>query len=417
MKIAFVVNTFPVVSETFILSQIVGLIQRGYEVEIESGRQPISTGAVHADVARFNLVNRTRYPMPAAWSPRLKSAVSRLVRSGWRRPVAAFDSVNILRHGRDALNLSRLHNVFPDNRKGKYDVIHCHYGPNGRRAVAMRKAGSIQGPIITSFHGYDANSLPRIEGPLLYEGLFKHGDLFTVGSEFLRRRIVSLGAPENRIVKLRMGVDVAKYEFTQRTRASNGEFRLLTIARLVEVKGLEYALRAVSLLKARGRWVTYHIAGDGPLRQSLETLTRELSISDRVHFLGSVSQEAGLLLYKASHAFVLPSLVTRGGEEENQPVVLAEAQASGLPVVATAIGGIPESVRENESALLVPPCDPEALARAILLLADHPETWEPIGRAGRKYVEEHFNLEKLNDQLVDIYHMVQVQNGRPHVNL
>ena len=101
----------------------------------------------------------------------------------------------------------------------------------------------------------------------------------------------------------------------------------------------------------------------------------------------------------------MPSVVTHTGEEESQGVALAEAQASGLPVVASAIGGIPECMCDGKSGMLVPPRDSEALAASILWLADHPEVWGSMGRAGRAQVETHFNLEKLNDQLVDIYKM------------
>jgi glycosyltransferase involved in cell wall biosynthesis len=125
-----------------------------------------------------------------------------------------------------------------------------------------------------------------------------------------------------------------------------------------------------------------------------------------VEYLGAVSQEQVVSLYEDAHAFVLASVVTDSGEEEAQSVVLAEAQASGLPVIATAIGGIPESMRDGESGLLVPPRNPGALASAMLWLFDHPEAWGPMGRAGRVHVEEHFSLEECHDRLVDIYRMV-----------
>ena len=107
--------------------------------------------------------------------------------------------------------------------------------------------------------------------------------------------------------------------------------------------------------------------------------------------------------YHRAHAFILPSIVTEAGDEEGQSVVLAEAQASGLPVIATAVGGIPEGLSDGHSGLLVPPKDPEALSCAILKLAHNPETWGRMGREGRILVEAHFDLEKLNDQLVSIY--------------
>lgn len=410
MKIAVIVNAFPSVSETFILRQIIGLLQRGHDVDIDAERPAAPVIKPHADIERFRLIDRTHYrtPMPAQWPARLRSAASRMARWGWRRPGRMLDSLNAFHHGREALNLRLLHDRFPERYVGeRYDVIHCHFGPNGRRAVEMREVGALRGPIITTFHGYDANVLPRLFGPRLYASLFDKGDLFIVPSEFMRRRIISLGAPSERIVKLLNGADLSQLPFVERRRAEDGTFRILTVGRLVTVKGIEDVLRAIAIAAARCPGLRYVVAGDGPLRGSLQALTAELGLGHAVEFLGAVSQEEVPCLYETAHAFVLASVTTGDGEEDNQPVVLAEAQASGLPVIATRTGGLPECIRAGESGLLVPAQSPEALASAILWLADHPEAWPRMGRAGRAYVEENFDLDKLNDQLVDCYRSVE----------
>jgi colanic acid/amylovoran biosynthesis glycosyltransferase len=413
MKIAFFVNEFPVISETFVLNQIVGLIRRGHEVDIYARWLNASGNSDrHSDVERFNLLDRARfYPTPERRIARLASAVRRSARWGWRRPYITLDSLNVLRYGRSALNLTLLHEVLPAlDSPRTYDVIHCHYGPNGRQAVAWRFFGALRGPIITTFHGYDVNKLPRIEGPQLYRQLFDEGELFTVGSEFLEERVVKLGAPPDRIVKLPMGIDLFRFPFVEHRKKPDDELRLLTVARLVEVKGIEYALRAVSSLRCKNSRILYQIVGDGPLRGELEELVDRLRLTDRVEFLGALPQEFLGELYRGAHIFLLPSVVTSAGEEETQSLVLAEAQASGLPVIATRIGGIPESMREGESGLLVRPRDPGALAHAIEQLAQRPETWGQMGRIGRAHVESRFDLEKLNDQLVDLYHRVAAPN-------
>jgi colanic acid/amylovoran biosynthesis glycosyltransferase len=417
MKIAFMVNSFPEISDTYILAQIVGLLQRGHEVEIDAEQPSESLAKIHADVDRFRLLSRTQYrpqtPPASEWAARLRGAILRIILWGWRDPGSILDSLNVLRYGRPALTLRLLHEWLPAQHfERDYDIIHCHYGPNGQRATVMRNVGALRGPVITTFHGYDVSKLPRVHGPRLYENLFKHGDLFTVGSEFLRRRIVSLGAPEDRIAKLPMGVDVSRYRFAERRKRDDGEFRLLTVARLVEVKGIEYVLRSLAIIKDKCPGLRYFVAGDGPLRNKLEALVTELGIAHMVEFLGEVCQEEALRLYEAAHGFVLASVVTDSGEEESQSVVLAEAQATGLPVIATATGGIPESMCDRESGFLVPPRNPGALASAILWLVDHSEAWGQMGRAGRDNVEEHFNLERLNDRLVDIYHTVLAPSRR-----
>jgi colanic acid/amylovoran biosynthesis glycosyltransferase len=317
------------------------------------------------------------------------------------------DSINVLRHGRTALNLRLLHELLPPFAASKsYDVIHCHYGPNGTLALNWRDFKALQGPIITTFHGYDVNLLPKLHGADLYKKLFGSGELFTVGSEFLKKRIIRLGAPVDRIVKLPMGVDLTRYRFTERNAEFGGRIQLLTVARLVEVKGIEYAIRAVAILKSKYQHIHYKIVGDGPLRNILEDVVLQLGIAGQVEFLGALSQEEIVEVYEAAHVFILPSVVTETGEEENQSLALIEAQASGLPVITTRIGGNSESIREGRSGLLIPPRNVDALAEAIEQLLDNPQSWGRMGREGRAHVEAGFCLETLNDQLMDLYRLV-----------
>jgi colanic acid/amylovoran biosynthesis glycosyltransferase len=285
-------------------------------------------------------------------------------------------------------------------------VIHCHYGPNGQRAAAWRKLGALRGPILTTFHGFDANLLPKLHGSDMYRELFHDGELFTVGSEFMQRQLFGLGAPLDKIIKLPSGVDLTRFKFCP-PRKLSGEFRLLTVARLIEVKGIEYALRAVALSRADLPDLRYIIAGDGPLRPTLEALARNLSVDDIVIFKGAVSREEVEAELAASHVAVLPAVVAANGEEEGQSLFVAEAQACGIPVVATNAGGVPESLRNGESGFLVPPRDADALGSAIITLAKDRARRERMGQAGRAFVQTYFNLEKQNDKLLEIYRSLQ----------
>ena len=163
----------------------------------------------------------------------------------------------------EAWGLSRLHRQFPATKaKRSFDVIHCHFGPNGNRALWLRELGVIDGPIMTSFHGYDLNRLPRTQ-PDMYKDLFREGELFSVGSEFMRRRVVALGAPEERTIIVPCGVNYAAFmprsESEQASAVADQPFRLLTVARLVAVKGIRYALEAVAIFaKTKGTSLLHH---------------------------------------------------------------------------------------------------------------------------------------------------------------
>lgn len=405
MRIGIFVNEFPALSETFILNQIIGLIRSGHEVEINALR-PGGTATMHGDLTRYDLLARVRYDdeMPRPWLRRMAGAARRLGRWGHRDVATTIGSLNVLRHGKAALNLSLLYRHLPgESTRRDYDVVHCHYGPNGLRAVGLRRYGALRGAIVTSFHGYDLNAVPRRDGANVYEALFRAGAAFTAGSDFMRERLLALGAPADRVVKLPMGIDLAAFPFAERRLPAGGALHLLSVARLVEVKGIRYALQAVALLKARFPGIRYVIAGDGPLRAALEQCARDLGIAGQVHFTGAVTQEQLRALHQQAHIFLLPGIVTATGEEEAQALVLAEAQASGLPVVASAIGGVPESIVPGVSGVLVPQGDVAAIVTAVTALFQRTGEWGAMGRAGRHLAESRFDAHRLNGELVEVY--------------
>lgn len=402
MKIGYFVGRFPQISETFVVGQIAAMIERGHGVEIDSTGLP--GAAERRDIGSLQKHVRYMASPPSGRWPRTVEAGRIAAKWGLRSPGVVFESLNPFRYGRDALNFSILRERLPLAwRRQAYDVIHCHFAPNALRALALRDIGIIRGPLLTTFHGYDANWLPRLYGKRIYRRLFHRGDFYTVGSEFMRNRIVSLGAPADRIVKLPMGVDLRRFKFIPRSLEPGARLRLLTVARLNEVKGIEFALSAVALLVQQGLDVEYRIVGEGPLRRHLEATARRLGIDAQVHFAGAVLHERVLSYYENAHVFLLTGIATDSGEEEGQGVVLAEAQAAGLPVIATRVGGISECVPETSAEFLVPQRDPAAIAEAIADLVGRQSEWEALGRAGRAHVERHFDIVKLNGRLERVY--------------
>jgi colanic acid/amylovoran biosynthesis glycosyltransferase len=141
----------------------------------------------------------------------------------------------------------------------------------------------------------------------------------------------------------------------------------------------------------------YDIIGEGYLRSTLQGLIDELALSDSVHLLGAKSQDEVIAALYSSDILVTPSLA------EALPVSLMEAQAVGLPVVATRVGSVDQIVHDGRSGFLVPPGDAAALQRTLAELIQDPEQRAEMGRRGRLHVEQHFDIERLNDRLVDIY--------------
>src|SRR5262245_14885175 len=150
MKVAFVVNGFPLVSETFVLNQIVSLIRRGHHVDIYAERPSDTVACVDAAVSDYGLIERTRYrtSFQTKYRDPSRRAVELLLKWAWRN----------VRHRWRSLNLTMLRDCLESDRlDAAYDIVHCHFGPNGRRMVAARQAGDFEAPVITTFHGYDVN--------------------------------------------------------------------------------------------------------------------------------------------------------------------------------------------------------------------------------------------------------------------
>jgi len=178
--------------------------------------------------------------------------------------------------------------------------------------------------------------------------------------------------------------------------------RLLTVARLVEIKGHEYALRAIAKVRARYPNLRYDLVGDGPLRKKLTALIAELGLNDAVTLHGSRSETDVREFFAQAHAFLLTS-VNVEGDEEGQGLALQEAQACGLPVIATRHGAFPEGVAPENRSWLVPERDVEALASKLCELVDAKDRWPVIGHAGRNFVKQRYDIRALNKQLVEIY--------------
>jgi colanic acid/amylovoran biosynthesis glycosyltransferase len=427
LRIAIFVGAFPLVSETFIVRQITGLIDSGHEVHIFSEARPADGFPVHEEVARYHLLDRTSYTdmpldawmeMPVSpvygktWTPgsatpswnaqRLVQALPVLARCFFYAPALAVQALQRSEFGYQTSSLSSAYRLAALCRGDKrFDAIHAHFGPI---ANSFRLAKPLfRAPLMATFHGYDFTSWPRENGQDCYARLWRVLDRATVNSDFSAQCVRALGCPPERIRKLPVGLDPQEFVFRERTLQPGETVRILSIGRLVEVKGYEYCLRAIAQLRQDVPQLCYMIVGDGPCRRKIEELVRELGLSDHVVLFGAQNGTEVKRCLADAHVFLLGSARAANGACEAQGLVLQEAQACGLPIVATRNGGIPESVIDGVSAFLVREADAGALGEALLRLIKQPQLWPEMGRRGRRFVEEHFSIHMLNHRLVDLY--------------
>ena len=397
MRIAFFLNQFPLLSETFILNQITGLIDRGHDVEIIAWHRG-DTQAMHADVVRYQLLERAHYiEFPSGRVSRVAQSLTRCLPRYLRKPSALVGTLNFARHGLEALSLQLQFAGLPFLRRPPFDVVHCHFGPNGRVASMLRRAGAIDGKITTTFLGYDLSRWLLQRGNDIYREMWRQGDRFLPICRAFRDQIVDLGCPQEKTTIHHLGIDRSRFRF--RERQPSPEVRLVSIARLVDKKGIEYGLRAIARIADDHPGVRYQIVGDGPLRAQLEALTRELGLGERVQFLGGLPQEEVIAVLEGAHIFLAPSVTATDGDREGTPTVILEALAMGIPVLSTVHSGIPEQVEDGRSGYLVPERDVDALADKLGALLSQPEQWPAMGRAGRDHIAAEFDIEKLNDRL------------------
>jgi glycosyltransferase involved in cell wall biosynthesis len=268
------------------------------------------------------------------------------------------------------------------------DVLHVHWWVPGGFAFWPGNAG--RSPVVLTSHGTDLFLLDRFPAARRLAGpIFRAAREVTVISSPLVDRVRRLGVTAGRITVLPMPLSADRFEHGP--DAGREEGRLLFVGRLIERKGAEFAIRALAELRRRGRGARLTVAGDGADRPRLEALVRELGLSGVVELAGALSHDAVAERYRTASVLLMPAVTDWKGEQEGFGMVLVEAMASGLPVVATRSGGIPDVVTDGATGLLVPERDATALAGAVARLLDDPALAERLAASARADLDARFS--------------------------
>lgn len=388
MNITFLLKEFPKPSETFVLSQVEGLIERGHRVSILSLRTPpkhirgrIPTG-LHA----------IRYAGLSG------SVLKNTVRAagGFVRTLAGHGG-HALKRARSLADIILLPHLNSSLIRDA-DVIIVHFGDLAWQYAQLAERFELTVPFAAVFHGVDvARFLPSRSAHdrgILWDGM-------TMGlpvSGFWRDRLIGMGCPPEKLTVHHMGIDPDRFQ--PRQSPPEGRFSLVTVCRLVEKKGIDTTLTA--LAETGTHALEYHIIGDGPERKRLERLADDLGIAGQVRFHGTQSSVEVASLLARAHAFILTSQTAANGDMEGIPVSLMEAMACGLPVISTRHSGIPELIEDGVSGLLTDERDSSAIAEAIQRLIADRHLAAALGTAARNRVLEAFNTRTLATELDSI---------------
>jgi colanic acid/amylovoran biosynthesis glycosyltransferase len=282
------------------------------------------------------------------------------------------------------------------------DVLHVYFGHTGVHLLPFLQ----QWPraSVVSFHGMDVQT--RAHDPayeLRLRELLQTTTLVLARSESLLQRLTDLGCPPEKLRMNRTGIPMDQFPAVQRSAPDDGAWHLVQACRLIEKKGLDDAIRAFAGFRAVHPRATFTIAGEGPLLPDLTALCRELGVQESVRFVGFLKGGDLCALYHAAHIFIHPSRLTDDQNQEGVPNSMLEAMATGLPVVATLHGGIPEAVRNGSTGLLVPERAVDPLEAALLRLAGDTTLWQTLGSAAAADVRQNFESTEQIARLESVY--------------
>lgn len=408
MRLAIAVTEYPAASQTFVLDHVAGLLARGHAVDVHALRYPRQAVI---DLAGDPLLSRAPLRVtPARPTPRLPrrlDALRRLTLPMLRHPLRA---LRLLRGAGDGTPLDRGYEALTLwNEVTHYQLLHAHSGQNGRRLLPLLAAAQLRTPLVVTFHGHDVHGHLRGRPADYYRALFERADALVVCSGFMRERLLALGAPADKLRLIPNPVDAARFPWRARGAVSGRPFEMLSVGRLVPFKGTAVLLQALARPELREFDWRLHLVGDGPLRAALEQQVRDSDLATRVIFHGALPRERVLPLLERSELYLAPVVIDAEGNTETQGVALLEAMAAGLPVIASAVGGIPETLG-TAAAALVPPGDPDTLAAAIRDHLSHPDRGAAHSRAGRERVLARYQPAQWLDRLEALYHSLTPSN-------
>lgn len=281
----------------------------------------------------------------------------------------------------------------------KFDVMHGHWViPNGPVAAIVARMRRL--PLVISMHGSDVFVAEQSKPvSAVARWCFRAASAITAPSADLLHRAIRIGAPASRSHLVPYGVDPGTFTriegagplLRQELGLPVDSLVVFAVGRMVYKKGFEYLIRAVPAILRERPNAKIVLAGGGDLMPRLKSLVQQLGVEKSVIMPGWVTRDKMPLFFSGCDLFVLPSVVDQQGNVDGLPNTLLEAMASGRPVVATSVAGVPLAVKDGENGLLVPEKQPGELSSAINLLLRAPELRLQYGQAGRRRVENDLN--------------------------
>ena len=394
--IGYLLKTFPKLSETFILNEILELERQGLNLHIFSLRRPVDRRQ-HPALSQLQApVTYIPSLLPEWHHDEETQLIKNQVAWGQRDPNQLMAALQFYGDRPETRRFNEfLQGCYLATELERLGIEHLHVHFANIPAATAEMAQRLNGvPFSITAHAKDI----YLTEPVALDRRLRSAEFVLTCTDYNRRYLASVSTSDTPIHLSYHGIDLSRF-----TRPPGGSpvaaaapaarpLQLLSVGRFCEKKGFAYLLEACQQLRVAG--VNFHcnLVGYGPLQAALEAQIQALELAERVTLVGQLTQNQVIEQYRQADVFVLPCLVTDDGDRDGIPNVLLEAMALGVPVVSTAISGITELVQSGQNGLLIPEKDVAALTLALRQLTQDAALRERLGQAGSRTVHQNFTL-------------------------
>ncbi|MCQ1536898.1 colanic acid biosynthesis glycosyltransferase WcaL [Methanosarcina sp. KYL-1] len=391
MKVAYFLDTFPKISESFILNEITEQLNGGTDVLIFSMNTPHEE-IFHDEVENFDILKRTYYfDIRNVFTLNIVQFLYFLSRS-------IFYEIHDLRLPKSSLKIAYFATII---EKEDVKQIHSHFANFGIYTKELSCLLKI--PFTLTTHAQDIYFKPDFKK---LRSIMDDAAAVVTISDYNKKYLEETIRLKNNVEVIRCGINPAKFDPGKGQKGNDSTINILTVSRLVEKKGIEYLVKAIPSVIEKFPGCKFTIIGSGYLHDSLNQLAMDQNVKAYIQFKGDVSDSELKENYHKADIFVLPCIVAENGDRDGIPVAMMEAMAMEIPVISTDASGIPELVIDGISGILVPQKNETEISRAIIKLCENKDLRNNMGKAGKHIIIEKYNLENEAKKLENLFQSV-----------
>lgn len=403
-RIVFILGGFPYASETFITNHIVETIKAGYDVRIYTDHlNAIEKSSQKELIETYELLHRASQRVvktPDSLFGKILKSLGLLIRN----PECFLLFFRILTSNK--LNKHRLwYEAMSFKKLRDADIYHSHFADQSLFLSDLIEVRFFKRPfkLFITFHGYDAHLKSSTKSFIRknYLRLLNHAEIVFVNSDYIKHKVIELGGQAQKIEVVPVGVDTNFFKYQTRTELK--PFTLISVGRLIKLKGQDYGIRVVKNLVERGYNIKYLIIGAGKEKKVLQHLIDDLQLNNHIQLLGEKTQAEILDYLYLSHVFLMTSVKDKDNRAEAFGLVSVEAQSTGIPVVAFNSGGVGSTLKADYSGILVEEKNINMMTNAVEELMQNQAKLLEMGRQASRYAKDHFDSKLVINKHIEFY--------------